>query len=455
MKNILYTIGLCMLVLASSCKTGDDLYDSPNSPVEVSPSLMLTAIEVNTFMNTEGDLARVSAVFSQQMAGVSAQYSTLQNYQLNRNDYNNHWNGLYSGTMYNAKLLIDKYGAENPRYGGIAKVLMAINLSVATDFFGDVPYSDAFKGAELNFVAKFDKQQAIYQSIQKLLDEAIVDLGTPAGSNNLLPGDDDVIFNGAQAKWISAAWTLKARFANRLSQKDASGSANQVLTYLANGIKTSADNMENIHDANYANQWGDFENNRGRHIVANKKFVDILNATNDPRLPYYFEDVAGAYLGTDINVQQLNTGTSIIGPYFATDQNYGLVTLHEAKFLEAEAKARLGQDASTALNDGIRASVAYVTKGANTGASLATFTSATATLTAVMTEKWKAMFGHIEAYNDVRRTGIPALTPRPQSVGAVLAVTPKRLPMPVTESDTNPNAIFVPLDQAVWWAGGN
>lgn len=455
MKNILYIIGLYALFLTSSCKTGDDLYDSPNSPVEVSPKLMLAAVEVNTFMNTEGDLARVSAVLSQQMAGANAQYLTLQNYQMNRNDYNNHWNGLYSGTMYNAKLMIDKYGAENPYYGGIAKVLLAINLSVATDFFGDVPYSDAFKGADLNFVAKYDKQQAVYEAIQKLLDDAIVDLGKTAGSNKLLPGLDDIIFKGNPAKWISTAWTLKARFVNRLSQKDATSSANQVLTYLANGIKTAADNMENIHDSNYPNQWGDFENNRGRHVVANKKLIDILISTNDPRLAYYFADEDGVFLGADISAEQINTKVSIIGPYFNTDQNYGLVTFHEAKFLEAEAKVRLGLDASTALNDGIKASVAYVTKGANTGASLATFTQATADLTAVMTEKWKAMLGHIEAYNDVRRTGIPVLTPRPQSAGAVIAYIPKRLPTPVTESDTNPNAVFVPLDQPVWWAGGN
>jgi len=455
MKNILYTMGLFALVLTSSCNTGDDLYDSPNSPVEVSPALMLTAVEVNTFMNTEGDLARVASVFSQQMAGAGAQYSALQNYQLNRNDYNNHWNGLYSGTMYNAKLLVDKYGTANPYYAGIAKVLMAINLSVATDFFGDVPYSDAFKGTELNFVAKFDKQQAIYTSIQKLLDDAIADLGKPAASNILLPGSDDVVFNGKATKWLSAAWTLKARFANRLSQKDAAGSANLVLTYLANGIKTAEDNMENIHDANYANQWGDFENNRGGSIFANKRFIDILIATNDPRLTYYFSDVKGVYLGSDINQEQVNTKTSPMGPYFNTDQNYGLVTFHEAKFLEAEAKFRLGQPATTALNDGIKASVSYVTKGKDDGSSVATYTAGTTNLTSIMTEKWKAMFGHIEAYNDVRRTGLPVLTPRPQSAGAVVGYTPRRLPIPVTESDTNPNAVFVPLDQAVWWAGGN
>jgi hypothetical protein len=132
-----------------------------------------------------------------------------------------------------------------------------------------------------------------------------------------------------------------------------------------------------------------------------------------------------------------------------------LVTFHEAKFLEAEARSRLGQDASTALNEAIKASVAYVTRGTNDGAAQASYTAATATPTAIMTEKWKAMFGHIEAYNDIRRTGIPLLRPRPKSVGAILNYIPKRLPTPSREIDSNPNAIFISLDQPVWWAIAN
>lgn len=455
MKKYIYTLVLGAAVILSSCKKGKDLYDSPNSPTEVPPGLMLTSIEVNTFMNTEGDFARISSILTQQMAGAGAQYTSLQNYQLATNDYNNHWNGLYSSTMYNAKLLIEKSGTKDPYYNGMAKVLMAINLGVATDLWGDVPYSDAFKGAELIFASKYDKQQQVYESIQKLLDEAIADFGKSEDENINVPGDDDLYFQGDVEKWTASAWTLKARFANRLSLKDPQGSANNVLTYLANGIKSADENMENIHDPNYPNQWADYENNRGGNMVANKKFIDLLKSKDDPRLSYYFSDVDGDYLGADITEEQINTDVSIIGKYFDAERNYGLVTFHEAKFLEAEAKSRLGQDASGALNDGIKASVSYVTRGTNNGNSLATYTSASATITAIMTEKWVAMMGHLEAYNDFRRTGLPVLTPRPQSVGAVLSYIPKRLPTPTTESDTNPNAVFIPLDQPVWWATAN
>lgn len=453
MKNTIYKLALCAVVFISSCKTGDDLYDSPNSPAKIGPALALTSLEVNTIMNTEGDFARNSAVLTQQMAGNSG-YAALQNYQLPTGSYNNHWNGLYSGTLYNAKLMIDKYSGNNPYYAGIAKVLMAINLSIATDFFGDVPYSDAFKGSQYYFSAKYDKQQDVYLSLQALLDDAIVDFAKPESANVDIPGADDTYFGGEISQWITVSWTLKARYANRLSLKDPQGSATKVLSYLANGIATASDNMLNKHNSNSNNQWAAFEVQRPGYMEANKRFLDVLKSNNDPRIAYYFTKVGSDYLGADINVPTITTG-SPMGPYFGRLESYGVVTYHEAKFLEAEAKLRLGQDATSALNEGIKASVSYVSKGANDGSSIATYTSGTTNITSVMTEKWKAMFGHIEAYNDWRRTNIPALTPRPQSAGAVLAYIPKRLPTPTAESDGNPNAVFIPLDQPVWWATAN
>ncbi|MGV8879361.1 MAG: SusD/RagB family nutrient-binding outer membrane lipoprotein [Sphingobacteriaceae bacterium] len=452
MKSTIYKIILCGVVLMSSCKKGNDLYDNPDAPAKISPGLALTSVQVNTFMNSEGDFARVSSVFTQQMAG-AIDYSTLQNYQLTAGDYNNHWNGLYSGTMFNAKLMIDTYSENNPYYAGMAKVLMALNLSIAADFFGDVPYAEAFKGDEKLFTSKYDKQEDVYLAIQTLLDNAIVDFQKPESANEVVPADDDVIFNGNIGKWITASWTLKARFANRLSLKDPQGSATKVLEYLGKGIKTSDDNMENVHNDVSPNQWGDFQSLRLGSLLANKKFIDVLLSNQDPRMSYYFlPDTTGNYVGADINAEQVNSDASVVGSYFDSKRNYGLVTFHEAKFLEAEAKFRLGQDASNALNDGIKASVDYVTRGTNDGTSIATYTAGTADLTSIMTEKWKAMFGHIEAYNDFRRTGLPVLTPRPQSAGAILNYIPKRLPTPTTESDSNPNAVFVPLDKPVWWA---
>lgn len=414
---------------------------------------MLTSIEVNTIQNTEGDLARVGAVYSDQIAGISGQYTYVQNYDLKTLDFDNHWVGLYANTMMDCKLMIDENADKDPAYTGMAQILMAINLGIATDLWGDVPYSEAFQGKTGVFTAKYDAQADVIASIQSLLDQGIANLAKP--DNVDVPADDDLYYAGDAAKWTKAAWTLKARYANRVSLKDPN-SATNVLAYLANGITDPADNMENPHPgaSNAQNQWGAFEQQEFGYMKANKFFVDILQANSDPRLSYYFaQDEDGNYVGSDISEETGNPDASTIGTYFDVDNNFPLVTSFEAHFLAAEAKSRLGQDASADLNAGIRESITYVTKGANDGSSVAIYNTATATLTNIMTQKWIAMFGQIEAYNDVRRTGIPVLQVRPPSAGAQSIGIPKRLPTPQNEIDGNPaNAKFIPLTTPVWWA---
>ncbi|HWZ36617.1 MAG TPA: SusD/RagB family nutrient-binding outer membrane lipoprotein, partial [Mucilaginibacter sp.] len=370
---------------------------------------------------------------------------------------NNHWVGLYSNTMEDAKIMIDKYSATDPYYTGMAQVLMAINLGVATDLWGDVPYSKAFQGDKNVFVAPADPQQSVIASIQSLLDGAIANFAKAKSANVDVPNGDDLYYGGNVTQWTKAAWTLKARYANRLSLRDPQ-SATNVLADLANGITSAADNMENPHPAagNSQNQWGAYQNQRAGNMVANKFFVDMLNANSDPRLPYYLsKDKNGAYTGADVTQETINVDASTIGTYFDVAQNYPLVTSYEASFLAAEAKARLGQDASADLNAGIKASVARATGGNSDGSLIATYTLLTATQNAVLTEKWKAMYGQIEAYNDYRRTGIPAVTVRPESAGATQTAIPKRLPYPEVETNTNPNIKLIDIMTPVWWATSN
>lgn len=462
MKKFRY-IFLPLLVLGglTACEKGDNLYTDPENPLEVTPATMLASLEVNTFQNVEGDFARIASMYAGQMAGATGQYQAFQNYDITEGDFNNLWVQLYSGTMKNAKILITENTAENPYYAGISNVLLALNLGVATDLWGDVPYTEAFQAPE-NFTAAYDPQASVLDTIQQLLDEAIALLNRPVSDNVDLPGADDLIFREVDPsgefvsrtdRWIKAAWTLKARYANRMSLKDPAGSATEVLNYLESGMSEAADIMEAKHDGESPNQWGAFQSQREGYIVANKFFIDMLAGNDDPRLPYYFTEVAaGGYAGADLADEQVDPDVSTIGVFLDAARNFPMVTFFEAKFLEAEARARLGQDASAALNDAIRASVIYATAGADNGASIAVYTAGTATLENIMTEKWKAMFGQIEPYNDFRRTGFPAVPVRPGSAGAIRAYIPARFPTPQKERQNNPNAQPMELNVPVWWA---
>ena len=62
--------------------------------------------------------------------------------------------------------------------------------------WGDVPYDEAFRAESGNTTPRYNSQQEIYQRLQSILDEAILNLNKPSASNISEPGDDDFIFQG-------------------------------------------------------------------------------------------------------------------------------------------------------------------------------------------------------------------------------------------------------------------
>ena len=130
-----------------------------------------------------------------------------------------------------------------------------------------------------------------------------------------------------------------------------------------------------------------------------------------------------------------------------------MVTYFEAKFIEAEANLRLGNadEAATAYNDAVKASVLFVTGASDPQfeAQFANENGASITLDKIMTQKYVAMFTQPEAWADWRRTSIPALTANPN--GDVAGI-PRRFPTCRSERNYNSNAVVVSdILQPVWW----
>lgn len=458
MKKILFTF-LALTVAATSCQNKFDEYGvNPNDPETVTAASLLTGAEVSTFAAYGGQLGRVTSMLVQQTAGTSEGSQTLAfaNYTITEADVVNEWANLYNGSLNNTITLINDYGAENPYYAGMAKVITALNLGVATDLWGDVPYTEAIKALSGNFNPKYDKQEDVIKSIQTLLDEAITALSAAPTANKFIPGSDDLIFNGDTKNWINAAYIIKARYANRLSQVDPSGSATKALEYLAKVDPALPDmNAVFFNTGNTFNQWFDFYNNRSNNLKMGKFFVDYLITTADPRLPFFAtKDEDGKYSGTPADDQDQAT-TSDPGPSIASaDSPIGLATYTEAKFIEAEAQLRLGKtaDAATAFNAAVEASVKRVTGSAISSAfktSTASETASTLTLEKLITQKYVALFTQIEPYNDFRRTGFPKLTANPNSSKKQI---PLRLPTSQDERVNNPNATVVDdIYTPVWW----
>jgi hypothetical protein len=461
MKKFILSISTLALLLMSStgCKKFVEGYDvSPNSPSDVSLEVLLTGTEVATISNYTGDFSRLSTVLVNQQAGRLFQYEDFGNYAITESAIDNDWQSLYNGgsggAMINASLLSTKAGDSFKFYRGIGYILKALNLGLATDFWGDVPNSQALKGleGEANFNPAYDAQADVFNDIQNTLDLAIADLKSDAAANIRVPSaSDDLIFGGDVDKWRQAAYVLKARYYNRLSKRDASGSATKVLSTLdaayADGLAGSGSDMMAVFGtaANEWNQWYSFNKSRAKYVQMNKFFLDIL--VGDPRLPLYA--TANASGGYDDQQK--------IGSYYGgIDASMPLVTFFEAKFLEAEAALRSGDAprAATAYNAAVTENLTKlgVADAAYLAANAAE-TSATISLDKIMKQKYVAMFTQPEVFTDWRRTNLPALTP---NTGANVATQeiPRRLPTPQSERLYNKGAlnhIVSDVTQHLWF----
>ncbi len=417
---------LCMVVAVlfstSACDFGDTNIDPASlNRGQVSVALLLPGAIAQLGFSRGALGGRNPGLFMQYFQGQDAQQLEYTQYTLTDNAMNNFWRtGMYGGTMKDLNLIIEKTSAgadgaeaevDAPYYRGIARILMANSLGILTTFFGDVPYSEAFQGEEGLIQPAYDTQEEIYNSIQTLLDEGIADLQGEEGV--IVPGGDDLIFEGDASKWVKTAYGLKARYYLQQSKFDLAAQA------LPNALASNADNAlfpfeESITGAN---PFWLFETDRTATMRVHPYFRGVM--TNDPR----YDLLIGA-------------GNNFSGPsLFWTSQGspLKLFTFSEVKMIEAELAARAtnAAAANTALKAAISAEMQLLGVPAGQIASyLAGITGGD--LNAVLTEKYKTMYPDTAvSWADQRRTGIPNLEPN-RTVSTATTI-PQRFPYPNSE----------------------
>jgi hypothetical protein len=434
------------IFVTTSCKFGDINVD-PNALAKASLKDQLPNVMGQTVFNIGASDARACGLIMQHFKGLEAQQQQIQNYVIDNNTFNNLWAfGLYgAGALSSADVMIKQATEEEqPHYVGIGKVLMAVNLGIATQSWGDVPYSEAFLGTEGEefFQPVLDTQESIYTAMQTLLDEGIAALGQPAVAGG--PGNDDLIYGGSASDWIATANALKARYYMHLVKRDANA-ATKALGVLSSAYSSNADESMFIdfgsQGANDANPYGQFGAQRPNTLVILELFNARLEAKADPRIPYYM-----AYDGTNWLYYTDSDGlfwSSYTSPL-------PIISFTEQKFLEAEALLGTGDatNAELALTDAITANMdqmgidpadysAYVSiYGTFSG-----LTSNAERLERIIEEKYVALYaqGLIEVWTDYRRTGYPALTPNPAGTNGSnpSGVIPRRWIYPTDEKFAN------------------
>lgn len=438
-RSLKYIFTGVLAFFVASCDLEETNID-PDNPQEAPSRVLLASTEAGIAYTLGGDLGRYPNVITQHLAGVGRQHLVIGRNQLTEDDVNNAWRFNLYPFMENLKVIIQQAQETNsPHYSGAAKVLLANVLGVTTDAWGAIPYSDAFQGKE-NFNPTYDPQEVIYDTIQSLLDQAIVELQATESVNTL--GTSDLIYRGNLSKWIKAAYTLKARYYNHLSEVNPTQSAQQALDALEQGFTSNDDNMTLAFGGTQteANPYYQFNQQRGDVVMA-EFFTDLLIDTDDPRLDEYVAPLKGDYSGATSGVAE--TGSDM-GPFLASvDSPIPFITYPEMLFIKAEALFRLEQfqAAADAYNAAVKASLRNVTGTDDYPVFIlqhASATAATISLEQIMTQKYITMFGTFETWVDVRRTDLPN-TPEPAN-----ALGPEPLRFPYPQSERTFNAANVP-----------
>ncbi len=441
----------------------DEIGTNPNSPTDVPIKLLMPQVGVETAFAVSGtDLAWYSSVFVEHTTGVHGQLETAdKRTAINSTIGNNSWNSIYAGVLNDLNIIINLGsvgGAEEGHWNavGIAKVLSAYNYSVATDLWGEVPFSEALQGRD-NRTPVFDEQADVYGGMQILLDEAIADLQKESTTN---VGTNDFYYDGDADQWIKAAYALKARFYNHLSKKDPSGSATNVLNAIANAFESSSDDLvftSFTTDATGQHPWYQEVNDRSHHAVSTTIY-NILDNLTDPRADLWFGLVNGIVNPAPNGIAETDQGGNIYsrasGTYLTPTSPLPIITYDEIKFLEAEAHLRLDEkpEAYQAYLDGIEAALNRASVDED---DITTYLSRgnvavgedNLSMEDIITQKYISfwLFQPIEAYNDYRRTSIPSLN-------NPIAPPPNRFPYPQDEVAANPNVPDRTIQNKVWWA---
>lgn len=427
MKNKFKILAVTVLLILGgyACDTEDlTRLDDPKyslTPQNSDMSMMFTNLLITHGRgNAGGNAVRVEG-------GYVKYYATYSNlmlmgglYQFDQSINDSPW-GVYTGSLKMAVALEDylvKLNSPNQVNNlAMTRIMKVAVIQRLTDFYGDVPVTDACKAYIGNVLKpRYDSQKDIYTYMLQTLDAEIQNMSDAAA---LVPynwkGDNDakktrdIIYGGNIAKWKKFGYSLMLRIAMRAADADPSMSKSYAEKAIAGGVITdNADNWVlktkdgmNSEKSPFSSWFeGSPSGDPERYVKLGEYFVNFLKAKADPRrkvifggrlnagitavtasnMQTYWRDVTkwnwdltgatGMIHGTNANPSASlaayhQTYTSPNPFLFTMDQPLSIMTAAEMNLLIAEAALRgyntSATSAETAYSNGITASMNYMT----------------------------------------------------------------------------------------------
>jgi hypothetical protein len=485
LKKIFIPIyGAILVAMAVGCKKfveNGNVNVNPNQPSTVTLNTLLPSVAFYTG-NSQTSVAYITSLFSQQMAAYSSGPANDDQHRDVR--ISSAFVNLYQNAMTNARLLIDSAVSKgSPHYAAIGRILLVTNLQLATDTYGDIPLTEAFKAPAI-LQPQYDKQQDIYTFMLAELDKAIAEIAL-ANPATLRPAIDDLVYAGNMTRWREAAHFLKARLYMHQTKKGITNATSSALAALANAFTSNTGDYQIIYNDKNPNPWhvnvsGRISGSAVFTIAPAQRFLNALTGVSYPGL-----------LDPRVNIILVKTGTN---PQFVGLQNGGgnvtgnnvdlretsfyaqrvsplvIGSFAEQKLMEAEARFLANGGTATSVGtiqaayDAYIAGInAHLTKLGLAGNAYATnplvnVGTANLTMEHIMRERHVVLFLNPEAWTDVRRydynTNLFRGIALPLNQNTDMAGQQIRRAMyPLDEVNRNPNAqaAVKPMKDKVWW----
>jgi hypothetical protein len=502
---------LVATVVNTGCDKLEDFGDTDTrSDASVTPitSNLLTNAQVpiaNLFSSTAGGIR--GALYTQQWA--ETQYTDVSIYGNPQLDFG----GTYSSSLKDLQSIIDLNTnpstkstfnvvgtvaaplGSNANQIGVATILKSYYMWTITDRWGDIPYSEALKGAA-NLTPKYDKQEDIYRGLLADLKAAV------NGFDDGPSVAGDIYFDGDVEAWKKVANSMRMLIALRMSKvypNPGSGPEAFAATEFAaasndaaGAIVSNDENWTMVYPGGTTLQTNAFYSalNGRKDYALSRTVSDILDNMGDERRSVFGSPEQGFPYGLPRD-QAVVFGSSYAKPFNPSviTATSPIVILPASYVLLAKAEAvELGWitgDAKDLYEAGVTASFeqwnlssassylagnAEFANGAGGGADIgfvADFPSilgadanTTNSLERIRLQRYLASFGDgIQSWAEWRRTGIPRLKPTAFGVNTPREI-PRRLTYGTTEYAANPGNVAAAaarltggdvMNARVWW----
>jgi hypothetical protein len=485
------------LITMVSCKKLLDINTDPDNPSvnQVNAQLVFPSGVASSAGRIGGDLAILGGIWAQYYAQstTSNQYKNIDAFNLSKTDFgattiSSPWYELYAGALNDLQFVINRSKEEaNWNYYLMGTVMKAFTLQTLVDLYDQVPYTEAFQGAN-NLTPRFDDGYTVYKGLLAELDTALKK--NFAASTNVPAGTSDMVFPASASAWTIDPWirfanTQKLKMYLRMVYAKPSEAQTGITAMLNSGAQfldrdASLDRFEDAPDkSNPFYEYNFRKLNTDANLKASVTFLSWLQANNDPRIDDYFFPATnsttylginqGDFLNTDATFN--NASKARVLPTDPVD----FISLAESHFLQAEASERYSGGAGAKAHYDAGVTSSFERYGDNAAPFIAaggkyaypTGGNFEQKLEAIITQKWASMPGShaLEAFFEHNRTGYPKTSPvystSPAYIpgqfvypknGVTNGLFAKRLIFPDIERSKNPNTpAEQPLTKKVWW----